>query len=213
MADVFALTSRQAVKELLGTTRLTRDTEIDALILAVSGMIAQHLGRDDAIESRSRTEDHDVERGQREWQLRAKPITSITSVSFDIGRDFAAETVLGADDYSFNGRLGLLRFDYPLWWGQDLSGRAGWPEAESLRGALRVVYTGGLAASLQALRSAHPNLELACQMAVVRIVKRQATTFDQVTASGPGSAMGMPAFDLTPYEKALLAPYRRPRAG
>ena len=213
MGDVFALTSRQAVKELLGYPRATRDTEIDALILAVSGAIAQKIGRDDAIQSVSRTEDHDIEPGQRVWQLRASPVASVTSVSFDIGRDFASTTVLSADDYSVDTRRGLLAVDYPLWWGRDLAGRGTSAESVPLRQALRVVYTGGYAATLQALRSAHSNLELVAQMVVVRIVKRQATTFDQVTASGPASSTGMPAIDFTPLELAMLSPYRRPIGG
>ena len=213
MAAVFPLTSRAALKALLGTTVATRDTEIDALILAVSGAIATYCRREDAIERRSRTEDFSVERGQRVWQLAAVPVTSISAVYFDLSRDFGSATEISASDYSVNGRLGILELDYPLWWQTQLEGAAPWPTAQPARNALRVVYTGGLGTTLTALRSAYPTLELVCQMRCQDILKRQATTFGQVSVSGLGGGTGMEAIQLTPMEKMLLRPYVLAQAG
>lgn len=213
MADVFALTSRAALKAFLGTTVLVRDTEIDGLILAVSGTIATYCSREDRIERRSRTEDFQVERGQRVWQLGAIPVTSVSAVYFDTAREFGSASEVAASNYYTDLRRGLLELDYPLWWAEGLEGAGPWPTAQPARGALRVVYTGGLGTSLQAMRSAHPNLELACQMTCQDILKRQATIFGRQSVSGMGGGTGMDAMEFTPYVKMILSPYKILRVG
>lgn len=204
MAAAFALTSRSALKAFLGTTGTVRDTEIDALILAVSGVIATFLRREDAIESRVRTEQFSVERGQRVWQLAAVPVASVSAVYFDTQRVFGSASEVAASNYYVDLRRGLLELDYPLWWAEGLEGAGPTPTAQPARGALQVVYTGGLGATLQALRSAYPNLELACQMTCQDILRRQSTHFGRMSVSGLGGGAGHDAIELPPLVKMML---------
>lgn len=203
MPDVaLLLTSAQAVREFLGTSARVHDTEINALLYSVSDAIARYCNRargtDQYVESKSRTEDHDVRRSQREFWLRAVPVTSITSVSYDEERDFGGTTALNAADYEFDGTTGRLRIRYALHPGS-------FPDR--YLNALRVVYVGGLVATLQALRSFAPGLELAAQLWIKDILARQFAGPGAINVGGGGRSRGLPAMTMPPIVASVLGPY------
>lgn len=201
--DIFALTDRASVKTIMGIDGTSRDAEIDLQIRAVSGLIAQYCGRADALESRSRVEVHDVSPGQRVWQLRAYPVTSITDVRHDWNREFGASTVLDDDTYTVREDAGLLTMDYAL---VGFGGRR-WAQT------LQVTYVAGLASTLVGLRSGYADIELACQYQVQHNLKRKEGDPGQSTVNVGGVSRSMPALDLIPEVKALLAPYVCQRMG
>lgn len=205
MADVpFQLTTAAATRNIIGTTSTVLDTEINALIYVVSDQIARYCNRargtSQYVEQKARTETLDVRRGQREFWLRAPPISSVSTVKYDEQQDFDnAEVVLTTDDYEFDAETGRLRVRYTLHQR---------PGPDRFLGALQVVYTGGIAGSIQALRSYAPALELACQLQLQAILKRQQIGGASVNIGGAGRSRSVPDLDLLPYVKTLLAPYR-----
>lgn len=201
---IFALTSRAAIKSLLNIEGPSLDTEIDALILVASDKIAKYCGRDDAMETRSRTEVHDVYPGQRVWQLLAWPVASISSVRFDPNRDFAAASALSTDNYHCDTEAGLLRTDYPLHTGQVFGTGYGW---------LQVTYTGGVGDSLQAMRSYHASLELGCQLLIQYVQKRQALGPGSVSASVGGASRALQAMKIPDFIADLIDHFVTQRVG
>lgn len=203
MPDVpFLLSSAAACREFLGTTARVFDTELNALLYSLSDRIARHCNRasglDQFVESKSRTEDHDVRTAQREFWLRAPPIASITSVSFDEERDFGSGTALDAGDYEFDAATGRLRIRYALHPN---------PYPERYLSAARIVYIGGIAATLPALRSYAPTLELALQLWVKDILARQRFGPGEGSVGGGGRSRSAPAMMMPKIVEQLLAPY------
>ena len=203
MPDVpFLLTSAAAVRSFFGTTATIHDTEINALLYSISDAIARHCNRARGtaqyVEQKARTEDHDVSRHQREFWLRAVPVSTLTSVSYDEDRDFGSGTALDTDDYEVDLETGRVRVRYSLHAGS-------WPDR--FQGAARFIYTGGLATSLQALRSYAPVLELAEQMWIKDIISRQYFGPSQGSLGGGGRSRSLPAMVMPEIVKHLLAPY------
>lgn len=189
----FLLTSRAATKAFAGITGSSRDTEIDYLLYSVSASIERYLNR--GVERFERTETYDVDPGQRVWALGAYPVTATSSVSHDSNRSFGSGTAIATADYDVDTELGLVRLDYDL------------PPG---RGYLRVVYTGGMAASLQALRSYYPEVELACQVQIKEILHRQTVGFGPgMSVSEGGASVSWPAAELSPEVKRMLDHLRR----
>ncbi len=203
MPDVFALTDLASIKTLLEIDGESRDAEIALHIRSVSGQIAQFCGRNDAFEERARTEVYDVAPGQRVWQLRAYPVTSITDVRLDWNREFGTGTILDANTYTVRNAAGLLTMDYPL---VSVASRR-WAQI------LQVIYTGGLAARLSALRSGYPDIEMAAQYQIQHNMKRRETDPGQFSVNVGGASRTTPALDLLEYVQRLLAPYVCHRIG
>jgi len=204
-SDVFALTDRATVKALLNIrpADTDRDTEIDLQIRAVSGQIAWFCNRGDAIERRTRTEVHDVSPGQRVWQLKAYPVTSLIEVALDWNREFGPTTALDATAYTIRKDAGIFTMDYALV-----------PYGARRRAqVLQMVYVGGVAETLSALRSAHPDLELAAHYQIQHNMKRREGDPGQSSVNVGGATRTTPALDLLPYVKSILAPYVRHRVG
>lgn len=108
------LTTRASAKELLGIPSAVTayDAVIDTLVAAVDGIVEDYCHRRFA--DTTRTEYYDGQSGQRRLCLRHYPIISITSIHDDANRDYGADTLVDADDYTFDtgdDSDGIVRFD------------------------------------------------------------------------------------------------------
>ncbi len=128
-----------------GDAKAATKTEIAAVIVAVSGAVEAYLER--VTLRTARTEYHDVDRGQCRFRLRAYPVTVLTSVAFDTEQEWATALTAGTDYLSplyDNG--GTLVVRYPL------------SEYYESPGALKVVYTGGMATDTDSFVAAYPDI-------------------------------------------------------
>ena len=149
----------------------------------------------------SRTEYFDVYPGQRVFSLRAYPVASVTSVHFDPEQSFGSETALTvATDYAnpaldVNGFLILkttldAMTDYPL------------PRA------LKVIYTGGMAASAAAFVTAFPDIAGAVDRQVIYEWKRR-NDAGVVSVSDASGTVTIPELHLLRATREVLARHRR----
>ena len=150
------LTDLVRVKHFLKHDKNADDALLAQLITGASAAILTFLGVDSA-EAKSRTEDLDVEMdgANQSFILRAFPVTSLTSVSFDPDLLFGSGTTLVAnDDYALRsgGRTGVLTLK------TSLSG--------PYPGALRVVYVAGFGATTDAVIAAFPDLAMAAEFQI-----------------------------------------------
>lgn len=134
----------KAVITSAGSASTAADAEIAAILATVSGAVERYLAR--GVESMARTEYFDVEPCTRLIRLHAFPVTVLTSVHFDPDQAFGSSTALTSTDYT-NPVLddqGLMTFRFPF--------------VSVGRRALKVVYTGGMAASAAAFVTAYPDI-------------------------------------------------------
>lgn len=192
-----SLTDLESLRTFLGLKGQSRDTELKVLIRAISGQILQFINRLGKLLIQTRVEQFDVNRGQITWQLKAIPVTSVTSVIHDTQRQFTGSP-LNAVDYHVDLEAGLLHLDYTI---------------PAKRGALQVTYVGGLVTSVDQLQSCAPDLELACQLQIQAVMKRQQLTGEELTVAGQGGSTRYPALELIPAVKELLRPYIVPNVG
>jgi len=139
------ITTRDNIKSLIGLSSSDDDIILASIALAVSAVIERYLIR--SIELVERTEYFDVSDGQTMFFVDAYPITQI-AVYNDYGRDFS--TAISSDNYTILGTNGRVVIDK-----QSLT---------SGYSALKIVYTGGLAASQTNLQSSYPDLEMAARI-------------------------------------------------
>lgn len=139
------ITTRDNIKDLIGVTSSDDNIIIASIALAVSAAIESYLMR--KIELVERTEYYDVNDGQTMFFVNAYPITTI-AIYNDYARTFS--TAISSDNYSILGNSGRIVVDK-----QSLT---------SGYNALKVVYTGGLAASQSALQSSYPDIEMAARI-------------------------------------------------
>lgn len=138
-------TTTALVKARLSKTDTDDDTTLDAMIDGISARAERYMGR--SVELKARTVYLNVAPGQREYLLDAQPVASIASVYFDIDRVYLASSLLSASDYVVDDESGLLHLEFD-------------PEVDrEYRNALKIVYTGGLAADAAGLSTAgYPDL-------------------------------------------------------
>lgn len=124
------------------------DSLMLAQIAAFSGAVEKMLGR--YLQSSARTTYMDVNPGDKVFFLKGYPVSSAPSVYEDSGREFAGSALDSSLYDVTQGALdeGRVEFDY-----QPAVGAH----------ALKVTYTGGLAATTAALITAAPALVHACE--------------------------------------------------
>jgi hypothetical protein len=184
------LTTKDNVKALIGLTGSGDDVLIVALVKAVSAQITRYMKREVAIAER--TEFHDVEPGQKVFLLKAYPVTAC-AVYNDEARAFT--TPLGADVYTFLGSRGrIVVDDYPLIDGAQV---------------LKVVYTGGLAASQEALETQYPDIEMAARIQTAYVYDRRKKLGLASESFGNGSVQFEQKLEILPTVKEMLDPHRR----
>ncbi|MEA3225732.1 MAG: hypothetical protein U9Q07_07250 [Planctomycetota bacterium] len=134
---------------------------LNQMIEGFSAQLENELGR--YLETTSRTVYIDVLRSNQQFHLKGYPITSISSVVEDSARDFTGSAV-STDLYDTTDGAysdGCLFFDYCPNVGQS---------------ALKVIYTGGMAADTAAFIAAYPDLAWAAERQIFFWFQNRAIT-------------------------------------
>lgn len=190
-------TTLERVKRLLpGSTKTTEeDAYLADLITTVSDSIEQWLRR--KLLAASRTITMDWREGRRVLWLPAFPVSASPELElyYDTGREFAAESLIESDAYALDIENGVIYFET-------------WAPAEG-RQHLRVVWTGGMAATTEALATAYPSVVHAATMQVVHEFRRR-RRLDVSSMSIGGQSVAV-ASDLGMLKRVeeLLQPFRR----
>lgn len=190
------LTTSTRVRALLeggGIQQGSLATLIAQAITDVSAYVERYLDR--VVLVGAQVEYHDVlPLGQR-FRLAAYPVTAWVDVRHDTGRAFGADTVVDASAYVRDDANGWLEFDrYYL--------------ADGPR-VLRVSYTGGMAANVDAFVTAYPALAGAVDQQVAALVQRRHSLTAQAVNAGNSGASFQGGMDLLPGVKRVLDEYRR----
>lgn len=175
------------------------DALLSQMITATSAAAAAYLDR--VTIAASTVEYLDVEPGQMTWSLKAFPVSVLTEVAFDETQAWAASTALTAtDDFAdvTKDRSGLLHLKWAQIGGSNVT--------QKLYGALRVTYTGGMAATTAAFITAYPDISQAIEMQVVHDYNRKLDVGVGAAMDGiaPRSTV-MPTFFLTEVLDVLRA--------
>jgi len=188
------ITTKDNIKALLGSNSSTNDDLLlEAFALSVSAAVEKYIAR--GVETTERTEYHDVEAGQSYFLLKAYPVDTAESIAVynDSGRTFG--TALGSSNYTVLGDLGGLSID-------------GYSLIDGPR-VLKVVYTGGLAATQEALEAAYPDIEMAARIqGAAWFERRKSLSTASVSVAGSSVSVGG-ELDFLPQVKSLLVQYRR----
>ena len=179
-----------------GVTEPTADVReyMQQAILAVSDEAETVTGR--WLKRDTYTETLDPEPGWRVLQLRAYPITSVTSITVSaLDGTFPAANAFAATDYAIlqqgrSGQVGLRLGAVGLAWGV---------------ASIRVVYVGGLAVLPENLPA---DLRLAAVEQVAYVVRRASTAHLTSEAQQGGSATFYRATALMPSVAAVFDHYR-----
>ena len=172
----------------------THDDYLNELLRAYSAEFERYLGRYSQVVLRQ--EQYDVEPGMRVVALNAYPVSSVSTVTNDSGRDFDSGDV-SSDDYYLSAKNGLLEFDKTA--------------LVSGPGVLRVTYTGGLGTNTTALVRDFPDLAHACDIQVVYHFRRRRSLGASGLSQGGGNVSWEGALDLLPTVKQILDRRRRVR--
>lgn len=196
------LTTTTRVENLIlatGTPPAWTTTAIGQLITEVSAAVERYLDRY-AQSGVSRTEYLDVEAGQRLFRLRAYPVASMTSVSFDPEQVFGSDTVIDSGDYfsPLYNSSGVLRFPYDL----------NPPDTATLPDCLKVVYTGGMASSTANFITSYPDIAGAVDKQVAFLYQNR-NNLGVSSVSGDAGSISIGAEAWLPQVKVVLDQYRR----
>jgi len=137
MAASLTVTTTDRLKKYFGGTAFASawDDWWTNKIAAISKAAEEALGR--WLKAEARTVYADIDRGQTKVLLKGYPISAVASVYSDPARNFGSGTDVDSSLYTFgNGDEGILSFDYEL------------PSGPK---ALKITYTGGMAADTAAL--------------------------------------------------------------
>ena len=182
------LTTIENVK--LYVTENTSSPLLTKLVTQVSKAVESYIDR--GAETVARTEYFDVEPNQRIVIVGAYPISSVSSIYNDPGREYTGTTIT-ASDYAIYGD-GRIVFDYPLS-----------PGAR----ALKVTYTGGLGATQAAVESSYPDLVEAVTLQVVHEWRRRNSLAEDTATLAQGAITVGAAMNWLPRVRAILDFYRR----
>ena len=193
---VLAVVTLAQVKVLLSIGSVDYDTRLTLLINAVSQRLEQHLGT--PIQSGTVTEEYDVQPRAHEIFLRSITSSLVTEVKNSPTWDWDDVDAIDADLYHHDTRRDSLLLDFEPYPGSR---------------AMRVKYTGGLAANQAALETAYPDIVQAALVQVGHEWRRRDKP-DRTNATfnfGGGSSSDevQSPLGLTRYARELLAPYRR----
>ena len=189
------LTTAARVKVLLNETGSTLDTTIAQLITGISGRMERYMNRH-ADSSAARTEYFDLMPGQRRIFLKGVPVTSVTSIHNDpIDQSFGTTTLIASTNYVTDLQDGSVTFHQyrPLYGAK----------------ALKVISTGGLAASAAAIITTYPEIALACDWQVVHEFHNRMSPGASSVGIGGASVALVSGLDWLPTVKQTLDGYRR----
>ena len=118
------------------------DTEIDRWIDQISAAAEKYMNR--VALAAAQTEYFDIRNGQRVFFVRAVPVTTWTAVNNDTDRSFGSDTVVDSSGYATTDDIGKVEFD-------------GFDPVFGPK-ALKITYTGGMAADVTAFVAAFPDI-------------------------------------------------------
>lgn len=187
------LTTATRIKLRLGIDEddTSQDSILGQMIARVSAEAEVLMNRH--AESTSRTVQIDAHKIMRHVSLSGYPVTSITSVHNDVDRNFGSDTILAAADYYSDDDAGLLWFEVTL---------------SPARGALQIIYTGGMATTTANFITAYPDVAEAIDQRVVQLWQRR----NEVGLSSVGGGQGnisAQTIDWIPDAKAVIMSHRR----
>ena len=170
------------------------DAQITVLIQMVSAHIEGILGRE--TEATTYTVYLSPGEGQEWFSLRAYPITSITSVTYDTDRVFtdSNDVLTATTDYIHDADTGELWID-----NQAL--------AKGNR-TLKVVYVGGMAADTAAFITAYPDVAGAADMIVAHTFHQEGNASMATLDDGITSATIRPMV-IPPQARSILEGHKR----
>ena len=170
-----------------------QDAQLSALIAHYSAAAERYMGR--TVATGATTQYLDVAPRQQAFVLDAYPVSSISAVYSDDSRGFTSDAI-SSDYYSLQGATGLLRMDayYPA----------------SGPGTLKVVYTGGMAASAASFAASYPDIAAAIDMQIVYHISRRGS-LGGTSYSGPeGTGVAWTGqLDWLRHVRAVLDRHRR----
>lgn len=184
------ITTKDNIKLLVGNSGTSDDILLNSIALAVSRYVEKYLGRE--IETKQRTEYFDVEPGQALFHVKAFPVTAC-AVYNDTYRAFT--TAVPTTNYTYLGEWGQIIVDqYTL---------------ESGAKVLKVVYTGGIAASQTALESGDfKDIEMAARIQGAFWFERR-KALGLLSENVEGGSLQFQKLELLPTVKEVLEPYCR----
>lgn len=186
------------VKELasIAVATTTYDALLATLVTQVSVQATKFMDREPFSDSRTEILDIHGPGARQLFRLSAYPVTTLTSVHYDPDRAFAAATLLSTQDYALlrNGTMGELMV---------LASLSPYPSA------LKVVYTGGMAADTTAFVSAFPDISGALAHQVVFLFQRRQDIGLQSIGGDGGSLSHFAPVNFLPLVKQVLSRYRR----
>jgi len=143
-----------------------QDDLLSMLIVQASAQVEAWLGRD--LLAGTKTEYFTVnDPAVRSLFLSSPPATSVTSVAYDpSGQWSGGESTYDADDWILNADTGELRWRFA----PAIDGTA---PADGFK-SWRVIYSGGLAATPEALVAAYPSIAFATDLQVAALYHRSA---------------------------------------
>lgn len=197
------LTTEARVAQLVnpgGALSAHEEARFHRLILQVSAEAERYMDR--GVQVATRTEYFDVNEYQRVFQLKAWPVTAVTSVHFDPEQAFAADKLLVAgDDYLspvLDG-LGMLELRGSL----VLAGR--YPKS------LKVISTGGMASTTEEFVSLYPDIAGAIDHQVVHLWRHGKNSGVQSVSSEFGTVLApaQPLREWLPFVWTVLNRHRR----
>lgn len=187
------LTTTQRVKERLDKSQIGDNEAVYGVVVAVSHAMAADM--DLLVEQTSRTEIHSPEYGARRIFLKATPVASVSTVHNDSQREYGSSSLVAASDYYVDTATGVLLFDYPI-----ISGP----------GSVQVVYTGGIAASVEGLVSAgYGDIVDAATTQAVHQFQRRRTPHLSGFSDPTGNTTFTSEIDWLPIVRKTMARYRR----
>lgn len=194
MALMTATEARTAY--IRGLSGDSQDTTIDTLIARVGGLFAAfcNFPAEGAVASmESATYTHYIT-GPGHYKLRVPvfPVSSVTSVYDDPGREYATADLVSSSDYDLIGSEGLLV-------AKSTGSHATWNAGDR---AIKITYVAGFA-------TVPADIKHACGLQVAHIWRHRDSIGDSSVSKAGGSASPLP-LSLLPEVRAALRPYRLP---
>lgn len=171
-------------------------TLVSQLITSVSYLVQQYLDRQ--VQSGSQTQYFDVDDGDQVFQLNAYPVSAVASVYYDYQQAWATATLLQSTTYAspLYDPTGRMIFYSPFQPGRKLFN------------ALKVSYTGGMAADTTSFVTAYPDVTQAVELQVAFLYQRRNDLGVQ-SISGDGGSVSMAPMELLPMVRTILDNHRR----
>jgi len=186
------LTTLAKVSAYLDAGYAEKTALLNDIIASVSEKVRVYLDR--TVTTAATVETFTIEPGARFVKLKAWPVSSIAYVANDTSRTFSSSTYIDSDDYYLDIDAGTIEFDFALTPG---------------RGALRVSYTGGMAATDAAFVAVYPDIAGAVTMQVVHEFRSRDALAAMSFAAAGVSASTNESVGLLAEVKRVLDLHRR----